>query len=254
MNRLVFLVATFCAAMFTLGIYSCAKDDVKNRKNTNSKIEFRKCPTCKTGWAGVRSDVWGGINGAGTGAWLTGGNPIGIMLGGVVGTVGSSAGWWRIISEADDIVPFPFTYAPDNANSIQNPLDRFGKIHNKILSEVTSDSTLVKDNYYYIFNRSLELLQQETELFKSSSIDLVKFKMDFEPSFTRLYANDFSYNPIFEQLNNRLVLSLKNSEITTNEEFEQFISKEISMANSTEELFALAIMRHTFYFWQPLEN
>lgn len=224
-----------------VGIYSCAKDD-SYTKETNQKVELRK-----GGWGAVLADVGGGMGGVSTGAWWGGlagptGAVIGGMLGGVIGCVSASVGAGRQIGDYPtyEIVPL----APVNDNSINNPYDHFGILHNNLLNKYLKGNKTGNAFYDDLYSDALIALQANS-IYDLNSFNSTTFKINFSNDFSTNYNGNFIESPYFIALSQEL----KQSSFADNEDFEQFIRVELLKNLTNEELFGLAILRHTYYFW-----
>lgn len=222
-------------------LISCNKDS-GNIDSNSQNVELRKCKNCVTA---LLADVGGGMSGVSTGAWWGGllgptGAVVGGMLGGVIGSVAGSVGAGRAAGDFPTYLNVPL--APVNDNSTNNPFDNFGILHNQLLNKYLK-SNLTGSNLYndlfldakiYIENNSnYSLTAFAEENFKSN------FHNEFSSCYNRSFANTAYYNQISQQMN-----SISNSN-----DLENYIREELKKNLSNEQLFGLAILRHSYYYW-----
>ena len=251
MKRFNLLVSFIIIFILGLSIYSCEKESrIKQNSSVNGEVELRR------GWGAVVADVWGLANGIATGAYYGGhlgpnGAVIGGMLGGVAGCVYGSYTYGcktnTIQIYVDSLVPM----APANGNTINNPYDYIGVLHNQLLnkylkSSISSSATGHENPEILnaLITDVLTELDGDEFNFDPNSFDLEEFRNNFVSNFVSNENLDYERSII------SILRDFNNEDIDNSTELEAFVTGKLANNLSKEELIGIAVLRYSFYYWQ----
>lgn len=246
MKKIQFSILLFLSILAAITIYSCNKDDIKIN-NSNEQLEIRLSQKRAQQFEAMFADIGGGWSGVKAGAFVgtlfgsPAGGILGGMVGGVIGCVGASyinlrANGLRTVAFPSNEIPF----APTNFNTYNNEYDIYGRLHNKLLNKAIAENIDI-NNYSTYINLIRQGMIEENLL-----NDVQAFNNITPPFQSHFYSIMDNINDVSQS---GLLQRIKNTTFENDQQLENFVANELINANITiEDKFALAIMRHSYYF------